>query len=88
MSTCVGATAVRNKPTLTGKKMASDLGYNLASQLLAAFLNQRAGALSCGVSMQAEQSAENLLVLAGFNGTTATKMTAKQTGDANALATY
>ena len=60
----------------------------MASQLLAAYLNQRAGALSCGASMQVVQSAENLLVLVGFDGTTATKMTSRQAGDANALANY
>ncbi|HEY4668226.1 MAG TPA: hypothetical protein VIH05_00470, partial [Tepidiformaceae bacterium] len=67
---CEIAVEVLNKSDVnTGKKMASDAAYNLATALFAAMLNDAAGAGTCPVIDQAILDAQALLVDIGFDGT-------------------
>jgi hypothetical protein len=67
---CVTAVAVLNKITTdTGKKVASDPGFNLAAQLLAAQLNVVAGAGVCPAASNAINAAQALLDAKNWNGT-------------------
>jgi hypothetical protein len=75
----------------SGKKMASDPAYNMAAQLLAAFLNYHAGAYRCAASDSVVNAAQALLVKYNFNGTGSytsgpNKMTAADAALANSLA--
>ena len=67
---CRKAVAILNKTTTdTGKKVASDPGFNLAAQLLAAKLNVVAGAGVCPAAVNAINSAQSLLAGKGWDGT-------------------
>jgi hypothetical protein len=85
---CQDAVALLNKSDIkSGKKMASDPLYNMASQLVAANLNVAAGAGVCGNAVTAINSAQALLTKYSFNGTgTYTKVTAADATQANSLA--
>jgi hypothetical protein len=87
VNTCQIAVAILNKSDIkTGKKMASDPGFNLAAQLLAARLNIVAGAGSCTDANTAIANGQALLDLVNFTGTGKTTMTAQQAADANTIA--
>jgi hypothetical protein len=86
-SDCTAAVNLLNKCTVDKcSKMASDPGFNLAAQLLAAELNLVSGAGFCAETINAVYSAEQLLGQAKFNGLS-DKMTAAQATSANSLAT-
>ena len=66
---CWEAVAILDKRDLSGNKKASDAAYNMAAQLLAAMLNQKAGAAdACNID-QLIIDANALLVQLNFNGT-------------------
>ena len=87
---CAKAVSILDKRTLDGKKMASDPGFNLAAQLLAAILNIDKGAGVCPNDLTVITRAEALLVKYNFNGTItgypSTKITAADANLMNALA--
>jgi hypothetical protein len=91
-NTCLEAVPILDKREIgvRGKKMASDPAYNLASQLLAAKLNQQAGAGTCGPVLTAMAQAQALLYSIGFNGTGSylKKMNAANAAKANCLAAW
>ena len=67
---CVEAVRILDKSDAkTGKKMASDAAYNLATALLAAELNLAAGAENCSQVQSAVSSAQTLLFNINFTGT-------------------
>jgi hypothetical protein len=85
---CAKAVRLLDKSTIdTGKKMASDPGFNLAAQFLAAKLNVVAGAGTCPAAVSAINDAQALLAAIHFNGITHDKLSAAQATQANALAT-
>jgi hypothetical protein len=82
------AVRLLDKSTIdSGKKMASDPAFNLASQLLAAKLNVVAGAGTCPAAVNAINDAQTLLAAVHFNGITYDKLSAAQATQANNLAT-
>jgi hypothetical protein len=68
VDTCAEAVAILSKSDLNGVKRASDPAFNLAAQLLAAFLNQEAGAGVCPAAATAMASGQTLLANADFDG--------------------
>lgn len=68
VDTCEEAKALLDKRDLSGKKRASDAGFNLAAQLLAYRLNIQAGSYSCGVADTAATNAQSILWNYGFDG--------------------
>jgi len=66
---CEAAVNILNKSdAATGKKLANDAAYELASQLLAAKLNHVAGAETCEAVQQAIMDGDQLLIEIGFDG--------------------
>jgi hypothetical protein len=86
VDTCAEAVQLLDKSTLSGKKMASDPGFNLAAQLLAARLNVHAGAGVCPAAVTAINAAQALLDAVGFNGIVKFSGSASQASQANSLA--
>jgi hypothetical protein len=84
---CQKARNILDKRTLAGKKAASDPGFNLAAQLLAAQLNVAAGAGTCPAANMAIQDAQSLLYSSGWDGTTLKKIPKNKVALANSLAT-
>jgi hypothetical protein len=85
---CKDAVAILSKSTLSGKNMASDPLFNMASQLLAADLNVATGAGVCSSAVNAINSAQALLVKYHFDGNTySPKLTSADATLANSLAT-
>ena len=68
VDTCQEAVAILAKSSLDGTKRASDPAFNLAAQLLAAFLNVEAEAGSCPAADAAMTEAQQLLADADFDG--------------------
>jgi hypothetical protein len=69
IASCTPAVRILSKSTIdTGKNMAADAAYGLASQLLAAKANLYAGAETCSAAVGAVASANSLLVNIGFDG--------------------
>jgi hypothetical protein len=67
---CVEAVRILDKSDAkTGKKMANDAAYNLATMLLAAKLNFAAGAGTCQEALDAALAAQALLDQINFTGT-------------------
>jgi hypothetical protein len=67
---CVQATRILDKSdVVSGKKVASDGAYNLASQFLAAMVNLSAGAETCNQVTSAVNAAQTLLDRINFTGT-------------------
>ena len=88
VDTCAEAVSLLNKSTLNGKKSASDPIFNMTAQLVAALLNLKAGAATCGNLDQTIAQALTLLSVHNFNGNTYTpKLTAAEATYANQLAT-
>jgi len=69
VSTCPVGVAILDKSDLSGHKRASDAGYGLAAQLLAAKANIAAGAGSCAAASTAITNGQALLVQIGFKAT-------------------
>ena len=84
---CAEAVNILSKRTITGKNQASNPFYNLAAQLLAAELNQVAGAGVSACAATDINSAQNLLTAVGFNDSSIPKGTTSQQNIANALQT-
>jgi uncharacterized repeat protein (TIGR01451 family) len=86
-SDCLSAVRLLNKSTIdTGKKQASDPGFGLAAQLLAAKLNGVAGAGTCPTAVNAINDAQTLLASINFNGLTHTNLKKTEATQANSLA--
>jgi hypothetical protein len=68
VDTCQEAVNILSKSDLNGVKRASDPAFNLAAQLLAAKLNQAAGAGLCPAAITAIADAQTLLADADFDG--------------------
>jgi hypothetical protein len=84
---CRSAVELLNKSTIdTGKKQASDPGFGLAAQLLAAKLNGVAGAGTCPTAVNAINDAQTLLASINFNGLTHTNLKKTEATQANSLA--
>ena len=89
VNTCPIAVSILSKSDIvTGKNMAGDPAYGLASQFLGAKLNISAGAGSCTAADNAIAAAQTLLDAINFIGTGAYKasMTSTQISDALTLA--
>jgi len=92
VDTCTEAVRLLDKSTVTSnKKMASDPAFNAAAQFVAAKLNIKAGADTCGGQANTLiQQTQTLLVAVNFNGVTATYASgaagATQKSQLNALA--
>jgi hypothetical protein len=84
---CPLAVSLLNKTDFTGAKRASDPLFNMAAQLVAASLNQAAGAYRCGSVLTAINSANDLLSKYKFNGYSySPKLTSPDASLANSLA--
>jgi hypothetical protein len=84
---CLKAVRLLDKSTInTGKKMASDPAFNLAAQLLAAELNQYAGAGTNAAVLGRISDAVRLLGAVNFNGITHGNISAAQATAMNNLA--
>jgi hypothetical protein len=68
VNTCAEAVNILSKSDLNGTKRASDPAFNLAAQLLAAFLNVEADAGVCPAATTAMSDAQTLLANADFDG--------------------
>ena len=68
LTACQDAVRILSKSTLRGKKMSSDAAYNMAAQLLAAKLNERAGAGVCADASAAIAAGDALLTAINFTG--------------------
>jgi hypothetical protein len=87
VDTCEEAVALLNKEDInSGRKRASDPGFNLAAQLLAAQLNVQAGAGTCAAATTAINDAQALLDSVNFDGVGNTSMNPAQGTQANQLA--
>jgi hypothetical protein len=83
---CLDAVSILDKRDIeSGRKMASDGAYNLASQLLAAQVNLSAGAETCQDVVDAVNAGQALLASISFDGT-GSYLKGKKVNDANALA--
>jgi hypothetical protein len=68
VETCEAAVNILSKSDLNGVKRASDPAFNMAAQLLAAFLNVEAGAGVCPAATTAMSDGQALLADADFDG--------------------
>jgi hypothetical protein len=68
VDTCEEAVNILSKSDLNGVKRASDPAFNMAAQLLAAFLNVEAGAGVCPAATTAMTDGQQLLADADFDG--------------------
>jgi hypothetical protein len=66
---CATGVAILDKRDVNNnRKKANDAAFNLASQLLAYYLNQSAGAYSCAAAASAASAGQSLLASEGFDG--------------------
>lgn len=68
VDTCLEGVRILSKQDLNGVNRASDPAFNMAAQLLAAFLNEEAGAVVCPAAATAMASGQTLLANADFDG--------------------